>query len=367
MTASSHTLRVATPADGPQATELLRRLGLVMPAGEAAIAAHWRRLWVDNPALRHDGCDPLPGWVLESGGRMVGFFANYAQTYFLGETRLAVAIASQWGVDKAHRTATALLSDAYFAQPHADMILVTTGIKATGRLFDRYGGIAVPQPDLDRTALWVVGSGGFLAAMLRKKGWRGAGLAHLAAPLAAVPARLRWPPAPRRAIGVSDAGGFDGRFDDLFAARRRDQPDRLLADRGSAALAWHVAPHAARNGLRVLTAGDGQTLDGYALMLRDDAPAIGLVRWRIAALLVRGDDPATIADLIAAAVRLGAADGAHVVEIGGMAEPVQRVVAGLGALTRSLPTWPCFFRMKDGQPPPPAWYLSAYDGDAVLF
>jgi hypothetical protein len=367
MTEPHRTLRLATPEDGLEATELLRRLGLVMPVGPVAIAAHWNRLWGDNPALRHDSTDPLPGWVLEAEGRMVGFFANYAQTYWQGERRLSVAIASQWGVEKAHRAATALLSDAYFAQPHADMILVTTGIKATGRLFDRYGGVAVPQPGLDRMALWVVGTGGFLAAMLRKTGKPGAGLAQFAGVAAAPLARWRWPPKPRQPVTITEDGAFDPRFDALFAAKRREQPERLFADRTAAALAWHVRPHAARLGLRVLTVGSNCSLSGYAVMVRDDAPAIGLIRWRIADLLVREDDPRLIGDLLGAAVRVAAANGAHAVEIGGMAEPVQQVVAGLRPLTRALPTWPCFFRMNNGQTPPQAWYLSGYDGDTVLF
>ncbi|OAN53087.1 hypothetical protein [Magnetospirillum moscoviense] len=356
-------LRPATLADGAEATELLRRLGLVMPSGEQAVAAHWRRLWLDNPALSHDGADPLPGWVLEADGRMVGFFANYAQTYWQGDQRLTVAIASQWGVEKPHRDATGLLSDAYFAQPNVDMILVTTGIKATGRLFQRYGGLPVPQPGLDRVRFWVTDAGAFLAASLRKKGWPGAGPArHLRLPVG-----LTWPGAPRRAVTVDSTATFDSRFDRLFAAKRRERPDQLFADRTAPSLAWHVLPHADRDGLRVLAIDRPGELDGYAILIRDDAKAIGLTRWRLADLLVREDDPAMVADLVGAAVRLAAAEGAALLEVGGVAQPLQATIMGLGGLTRPLPTWPCYYRTCTEQSDVGAWYLTAYDGDTVLF
>jgi hypothetical protein len=367
MTQAHYALRVATLDDAVAATRLLSSVGLVMPQGDAAAVAHWSRLWRDNPALAHDGADPLPGWVLEADGRMVGFFGNYGQVYWQGERKLKVAIASQWGVEKPHRAATQMVSDAYFAQPHADMILVTTGIKATGRLFDRYGGTPVPQAGLDRVGFWVTSASGFGAATLRKKGWKGAGLAGKLAWLAAGPVRLTWPKAPRQEVEVTAEATFGPRFDALFAAMRRDRPNRLFADRGALSLAWHTAPHAARDGLRVLSIGSGDVLRAYALMVRDDAPAIGLARWRLADMLAVGDDPALVADLLGAAVRVAAKSGGHVLEVGGMAAEVAAAVERAKPLYRPLPTWPCFFRMSDGQTPPEAWYLSAYDGDTVLF
>ncbi len=203
MNVPGYELRPATPGDAVAATAILRAVGLAMPEGDEAAKAHWRRLWQDNPALGHGGGDPLPGWFLEFDGRVVGFFGNYAQTYWQGKRAFKVAIASQWGIEKAHRTATAMLSDAYFAQPNAEMILVTTGIKPTGRLFERFGGEPVPQPGLDQIRFWVTASGGFLAATLSKKGWPGGGLArHLNLPLA-----LTWPRPARRPAGAGSGCG----------------------------------------------------------------------------------------------------------------------------------------------------------------
>ncbi|MDA0675518.1 MAG: hypothetical protein O3A88_04035 [Proteobacteria bacterium] len=296
---------------------------------------------------------------LEFDGRVVGFFGNYAQTYWQGERAFKVAIASQWGIEKAHRTATAMLSDAYFAQPNAEMILVTTGIKPTGRLFERFGGEPVPQPGLDQIRFWVTASGGFLAATLSKKGWPGGGLVrHLNLPPA-----LTWPRPPRRALTVSARGTFDARFDRLFAAKRQESHERLLADRGAAALAWHVASHARRGGLRVLEVAAGNDLDGYGLMVRGDriAPVASgrhAGPWRSAGL---------VTDLVGAAVRLAADDGGQVLEVGGMASTLQATIDILHPLRRRLPTWPCFFLMATGIDAPTGWYLSAYDGDTILF
>ncbi len=102
-------------------------------------------------------------------------------------------------------------------------------------------------------------------------------------------------------------------------------------------------------------------------MVRDDSAAIGLRRWRLADMLVRGDDAGLVTDLVGAAVWLAADDGGHVLEVGGMASTLQATIDILHPLRRRLPTWPCFFRMATGIDAPTGWYLSAYDGDTILF
>lgn len=123
------TVREAVFEDCEAATELLRRLGLIMPEGRDAVRAHWDRLWRTNPAMLESRPKPALGWVLEDGGRMVGFFGNVPLLYDLGGRAVMVADASQWGVEKAYRHHTPRLADAYFDQVNADLLLVTTAIK----------------------------------------------------------------------------------------------------------------------------------------------------------------------------------------------------------------------------------------------
>ena len=48
---STVTLRTATALDAEALTGFLGELGIVMPEGSDAMTAHWRNLWVDNPAM----------------------------------------------------------------------------------------------------------------------------------------------------------------------------------------------------------------------------------------------------------------------------------------------------------------------------
>ena len=101
---------------------------------------------------------------------MVGFFGNIPLLYDYGGRPIVIADASQWGVEKGYRGETPRLAKAYFTQKNAAVLLVTTGIKPTGRIFARYGGFPVPQPGCDQVLLWVLDPQGFLKAGLMKKG-----------------------------------------------------------------------------------------------------------------------------------------------------------------------------------------------------
>ena len=51
-------LREAEFEDGPQVIKLLHEQGLSAPETPGDILAHWRKLWVDNPAIKL--VDPPP-------------------------------------------------------------------------------------------------------------------------------------------------------------------------------------------------------------------------------------------------------------------------------------------------------------------
>lgn len=370
------TLREATYEDCETATELLRNLGLVMPQGRDAIRHHWHRFWVDNPIFGVNRTSPAKGWLLENNGRMVGFFGNIPLLYYYGDRPVIVADASQWGVIKDFRDQTPRLAESYFNQDHADLLLVTTGIKPTGRIFGRYGGVPVPQQNYDQVLYWILDAHGFLKAGLTKKGYR-PGLTAIAAAIGAplLDATLMNRGHPHgKASGVIDIIGtnqIDDAFDDLWR-RKRDEAPRLLACRSAECLRWHFGTDSLAARTRILVSSAGGTLQGYAIIMREDAPDVGLKRLKIIDLFVAGDDSAVINGLLAAAIETGQAEGCHVLELIGLTASLRdQVMTQHHPRSRQMSSWPLFYKSMDPDLCGPladeeTWYVTAYDGDTAL-
>jgi len=368
---SSGTLRQATLEDGPAASELVRSLALANPESRDAIDAHWKRLWVDNPAMTGDGPKPPLGWVLEKKGRMVGFFCNVPRLYYFGTRRVIVSVASQWGLDKSHRRKIHQLAGAYFEQDNADILMATTANTSAGRIFRHYGAWPIPQPDYDWALYWIVDGAGFIAAGLKRKGLPsplGAILSALAGPLfGAVQSR---PKGNAEAVDDMAIGEIDGAFDELWRAKQ-DEADRLLACRSADSLRWHFGDGDNGKGARVLAHRRDGRLRGYGVVMREDAADIGLKRLRIVDLFVENDDPAVVDDVLAAAHRMARAQGCHVLEWVGMPTNLRTLALAHHPRTRALPTWPLYFKAADGElatalQVADAWYVTAYDGDTTL-
>jgi hypothetical protein len=376
MTKDTSQIREATFGDCQEATELLRDLGLVMPKGEAAIDAHWRRLWIDNPVMMGDGNKPSLGWVLEDQGKMVGFFGNIPLLYYFGERRVIVADASQWGVAKDYRGLTPRLADAYFSQAHVDSLLVTTGIKPTGQLFERYGAHRIPQPEYDRVLYWPVEGSGFVRASLRKKNapspliWALGGIGGLALDIAMGMSRRK----PSGAAGSVDVSGVD-EIDDSFDALwrlKQGEGEKLLACRSAECLRWHFASQSLAERSQILTFRQGGELKGYAAVVNEEAPNIGLKRLKVVDLLIAGDDGQVLDTLLSRAYVLAKQTGCHVLEVIGLPAALRVQVHRHRPLIRSMPTWPLYYKACNdyltgvlGQEA--AWYVTPYDGDTSLF
>jgi len=370
------TLREAEYEDCETATELLRDLGLIMPEAGDAVRHHWRRFWIDNPALATDRPSPAKGWLLEDDGRMVGFFGNIPLLYYYGERPVIVADASQWGVEKDYRDQTPRLADSYFNQNIADLLLVTTGIKPTGRIFDRYGGVSVPQPDYDCVLYWVLDSYGFLKAGLTRKGLgygTAIATATVAAPLLSTVSFFTGHliHGTSDTIDIISTDQIDDTFDTLWT-RKRNEAVRLLACRSAECLRWHFGTDSQAARTRILTSRNAGILQGYAILQREDAPAIGLSRMKVIDLFVAADDETIIDGLLDAAAKTAQAEGCHVLELVGLPVSIRRqIISRHHPRTRQMPTWPLFYKSMDrGLDGPLAneqtWYVSAYDGDTAL-
>ena len=168
--------------------------------------------------------------------------------------------------------------------------------------------------------------------------------------------------------------GIDGigpAFDRLWQTKLTETP-RLLSCRNAAALRWHYAPHASRGDLHILTLERDGRLRGYAVLIRADAPAIGLKRAKLADALVLEDEPKAFETLLAEAWQLARRLGFHVLEVHRLPAPLQTVLTTLRPLRRQLPAWPGHYKLVNSEfatalARPEVWAITDYDGDTTLF
>ncbi|MEX0695752.1 MAG: hypothetical protein WD075_15005 [Rhodospirillales bacterium] len=369
-------LRTASIDDAAAITAFLAEIGLVMPEGPEAVARHWHGLWVDNPALIHHRDAGAPGWILEDGGAIKGFFGNVPLVYWLGERPVTISCASTWAVMPEYRAETSRLCDAYFNQGNVDLLLVSSAIPPVGKRFREYGGMPMPQPDYGDILYWIIDAPGFLRAGLRKKG-RSRFAAFWLALFGSVPLDFSMRLGGRRPFAALDQitpvgiQAVDGAFDDLWQRRRRQLPETLLASRDAATLKWHFGLGAGSDEARVLRYDRDGVLKGYAVLVREDAPAIGLKRMKIADLFIDDDDPKVMQALLAGAYEYAMARGCHVLELIGLSATLRAQALENKPYTRQMATFPFFYKaltaeMTTTLASPAAWYVTAYDGDTSL-
>ena len=143
-------IRSAVKEDMIPVSDLLRDLGLSLPPANnpVKIQAHWDRLWNFNPYYLDFNEDVFYGWVMLHRNEVVGFFGTIPRVYFLNGVKIPVAIASNWGVKKEYRKFTNLLCEAFFNSDQGKLKLVTTAIKPTGKIFERFNGKRMPDKQL---------------------------------------------------------------------------------------------------------------------------------------------------------------------------------------------------------------------------
>ena len=370
------TLRDARLDDAQAVTEFLRDMGLVMPPNDAASERHWRYLWKDNPALKAHAPDPALGWLLEAEGRVVGFFGNVPQVSWFGGRPVRVSSARAWAVERDYRSETGRLCQAFFGQKNVDLLLISSASAPAGKRCIEFGGAKLPQPDYDRILYWPLDAFGFLKAGLAKKG-RGPLAAWFLGGLAAMGLNAgmrlsgRRPFAALDDVSVARVPDIDDAFDRLWQRKLAEYPGRLLACRDAATLKWYFGLSAAAEHTRVVQSRRDGRLVGYAVLVREDAPAIGLKRIKIADLLVEGDDPAVVAKLLTAAYEYGLARGCHVLEVIGLPPALRAAVEKHKPYRRAMPTFPFFYKALDPALAAPlgqgdGWYVTPYDGDTAL-
>jgi hypothetical protein len=132
-------IRPATKDDAIPVTRLLRDTGIIVPSDDEAVE-EWNRLWMNNPSYRDFPSLPDYGWVMEYVNQIIGYLGHFQRTYYLNGTPLPVYITTLWGVSKEYRKYTLLLSEKYFNNTKANLVLSTTAQEASGLIFERFGG-----------------------------------------------------------------------------------------------------------------------------------------------------------------------------------------------------------------------------------
>jgi hypothetical protein len=369
-------LRDANPGDALEVTAFLRGLGLVMPDGDDAIIAHWRALWTNNPALKVHGAGVALGWILEDAGRIVGFFGNIPQVSYFDGKPVRVSSARAWAVDKAYRSETPRLCEAFFGQSVADVVLISSANAPAGRRCLEFGGARMPQADYEKILYWVLDASRFIRAGLRKKGqgamvsWTG-GVLGAVAMNAQMRLRGRRPFAPLQDIDIIPIDGIDAAFDDLWARKLKEVSGRLLACRNAETLRWYFGLSQNADQARVLCCMQNGRLQGYAVVVREDAPTIGLKRIKIADLFVAGDEMEVVDALLTAAYEYGLATRCHVLEVIGLPDTLRRQALTHKPFERPMATFPFFFKALNSEltaplSEPQGWYVTAFDGDTAL-
>ena len=369
-------LRNASLEDAPAITEFLVQLGLNMPNGKSAILSHWDRLWNNNPALEYHGARPALGWILEDEKQIVGFFGNIPQVSYFKETPVIVSTARAWAVNKAYRSQTDQLCKAFFSQSTADLVLASSANAPAGKRCVEFGASALPQPGYGDILYWVLNAGAFLRAGLKKNGCRKI-IANAGGFLGSVALNARMRLGGQRPFSVLDKitiksiNEIDFKFDSLWQRKLKESPDRLLACRNAKTLRWYFGLSQSSSKTRIICHNNGMDLNGYAVVVREDAPDIGLRRLKISDLFVAENNPAVLDALLTAAYEYGLAKNCHVLEVIGLEQCLRDQVISHKPFTRTMAVFPFYFKALKTELHAPlsskdSWSVTAYDGDTTL-
>ena len=369
-------LRKANLGDALAITEFLVQSGLSMPDGKSAIFSHWDALWRHNPALKYHGKYPELGWVLEDTERLVGFFGNIPQVSYFQSAPVLVSSARAWAVDKAYRSQTNQLCKAFFDQSSADVVLISSANAPAGKRCIEFGASAMPQPGYGNVLYWVLNAGAFLRAGLKKRGYGGIA-ANTGGLLGALALNARMRLGGQRPFSVLDGitiktiNEIDFTFDKLWQKKLKESPDRFLACRNAETLRWYFGLSQSSSKTRIICHNSRVDLDGYAVLVCEDAPAIGLRRLKISDLFVAENDPTVIDALLTAAYEYGLAKNYHVLEVIGLEQSLRTQVLSHKPFTRPMAVFPFYFKALNTNLQGPlsskdCWSVTAYDGDTTL-
>ena len=338
----------------------------------------WDWLWRSNPSWNTSSQKPSIGWVLEIDGRIVGYLASVPSLVRYNEKSLLAATASGYAVDRAFRGHSLRLAAAFFNQAGIDIFINTTATEASGKIFQLFNAIPVPQENYGTVLFWVLRPRGFINATLRSINFPPP-IAKLASGLFSfllwsdIRIRRKAPPKkPRKpahdlSVHQVDVADLGDEIDELWS-RKIQTEQKLMSYRTADVLRWHFAKTKAK----VLYCDFEGKLAGYAVVTREDLPDIGLSRSKIVDIIVEEDEPEILDQLLSSAYLHAKADGSHVLEAVGFPTAIRHRMHHARPYSRKLRHWPYFYLAVDPSlhaelQEQHAWYACPFDGDASLF
>lgn len=368
--ASEIIIRPAKDEDAIPVCDLLRDLGLTLPpkSEEQKVMAHWRRMWADNPYYKIYSEPVFYGWVMEHNKEIVGFFGTVPRVYYMKGQRMPVSIASNWGVKKEYRSYTSMLCDAYFNANPMAMKLVTTAIKPTGKIFERYDGKRASDVSLDSVYIVPLNLPKLMALKFSKG--KLSFIAPLIKLLSAIPV-WKLPFRFAKDKGLEEVDVFNMPADyTTFIDSFVDTHNVFMASRDVQTLQW-VYGHGKRDLLKkvfVYRNADNK-IAGYASLV--DEPIVGdssFKRYKIGDLIAA--DAAMKTAMLKALIRYAADMKADVLEMH-IPNTISKADIPRFTLQRKVPSFPVFYHSSDDSinqflQDKNNWFISPYDGDTIL-
>jgi hypothetical protein len=371
-------IREATIADRTQVELLLDHFQMRTDAELSSGSSWWEWLWRRNANFGLDRIDHPLGWVLEADNEIVGFFGNIPMLYQFGQKTLLASIASHWAVRKPFRSQTNELATAYFNQPNVDLLMVTTAIKPTVRIFERHAAKPMPLSNYQKVLFWVIDPRGFISASLCKKKihpniakYCGA----IISPFIKTVSRLA-----KHHIVSKDSeiqvqtiqlDDVNGEFDVLWQRKNSDK-GCLYAFRRAEDLLWHFECISQHADIRIICCRRLGILEGYAILMCEEIAEIGLVRAKLVDLFVLDDMPDILNTLLAESYKLAKTRGCHIFEIVGCTPQIRALAKRFKPLSRLYENLGFYYKASSMELDkslelPNAWYPTLFDGDSSLF
>lgn len=332
---------------------------------EAALS---RILW-DNPNV---STGDATGWVLhEINGGIVGFLGNVRQPFYVSGREVRAAATTAWCVSPRYRSLGLLLADAFMEQRDTELLFNTTANQTAGDLFARMGFERVPATWFSTVAYWITKPTAFVrGATVHLTGSRA--LATFAGAGVGIPLAAWERFSGRRKSIKTISGARIAPLLEFGAAWQRCWEDwrgeLVTGVRTPEQLSWRLGTE----GLVSLGAtSDAGVPLGYVTCRREVDYGGWLTRLRIVDLWAQPGRAEIIWGLMHGASRLASDLGCGCLEVNGLSESTQQLVAALRPRHRQVAAWPYFYRAIDRSLAPALadshrWYPTGYDGDSAF-
>lgn len=340
-------------------------------------AEEWRHLWAANPVyVELRGEWPI-GWVLETGGDIVGYLGNIPTVYRLGDRRLIAGCAHSWVVASAYRSHSILLLDQYLRQKHADLCIANTVKRESCGSLTAFGVSRVPRGSWDESCVWITEYTSFVASWLSRKKYPMPRI--LSRPVSAalflrdvvIKHRIRMKSMGYRNLEIKPCDNFDERFDCFWETLRAENPNKLLAVRTRPILEWHFSQALRENRLWIATAVDGSRLCAYAIFLVQRPAADAVRRVKLVDFQAISGKAELFYPILTWALDRCRLDGLHLLESIGLCVPGMKDVGGLAPYHIKQDAWTYWYKACDrtlagALSDPDVWAPSLFDGDASV-